>query len=95
MSSVRGSGFVDYRVLAFATDTDHGLELAVVDDGLLGQVLPPAAGEVTLACVSGLSATTTSDQLGCFSLPRPEGPFLLSFRSADGDLAFTTTWTRL
>jgi hypothetical protein len=95
VSSVRGDGDVEQRMLSFATGTDHGLELALVGDGLLGQVLPPVAGEVTLTCGTGLSAVTTSDEVGCFDLPRPEGPFLLTFRSADGVVSFVTTWTRL
>lgn len=95
LASVRGNAFVDQRVLAFSTDADQGVELAVVDDGMLGQVLPPGAGEVTLTCETGPTTTATSDRLGCFSLPRPTGPFLIRFRSAAGDVAFTTTWTRL
>lgn len=71
------------------------IELEVTDDALLGQLVPPQAGEVELRSSDGRTATVPVDEVGWFSFrPTPAGTFRLSCRPADGRNV-TTDWIAL
>ena len=61
---------------------------------VMGHLVPPQLGRVTLAGTREVLAEADADALGCFRLPRPErGPVRLVCRT-DG-AAVTTGWLRL
>ena len=69
------------------------VELEVGAD-VMGQLVPPGPGRVTLAGPLAVLAEADADALGCFRLPRPEsGPVRLVCRTDDA--AVTTGWLRL
>jgi hypothetical protein len=87
---VRGSGPGAPRTLAF-----HGERLSVeveIDEaGIVGQLVPPQPGQVTLVTASGPQATTQADEVGCFAFPMPaSGPLRLDCRL--GSDQFITEW---
>ena len=91
-AAVRGAPTAGPRLLVF----DGGgltLEVEVGDDALVGQLLPPAAGEVAVVAADGSETTVSSDEVGCFTLPLPSGPARLRARTADGTLL--TDWLSL
>lgn len=69
------------------------LEVEVGEDALIGQLLPPAAGEVALVAADGAETTVSSDDVGCFTLPLPSGPVRLRARTSEGTLL--TDWLSL
>jgi hypothetical protein len=72
------------RALTF-TSAHLTLELEVTGNSLLGQALPPRAGELEIQTKAGVVSTTEVDEIGCFSLdPIPDCPFRLRCRTADG-----------
>ena len=72
------------RALTF-TSAHLTLELEVTGNSLLGQVLPPRAGELEIQTRAGGVSTTEVDEIGCFSVdPIPDCPFRLRCRTADG-----------
>jgi hypothetical protein len=77
--------------------TFRGAALSVeieVGGDVMGQLVPPQPGRVTLAGTQQVFAETEADELGCFRLPRPErGPVRLVCRTDDA--AVTTGWIRL
>jgi hypothetical protein len=80
------------RTLEFETET-LSVELAVGDDGLVGQLIPAAAGTVTMITLESETGTPT-DALGCFTLPLPPaGP--VRFRCHAGSAELLTDWVRL
>ena len=90
-AQVRGAGPGSPRTFAF-----HGERLSVeveVDDaGMVGQLIPPGSGQITLVTPGGTQAATQADEVGCFSLPvPPSGPARLDCRRG-GD-HFVTEWT--
>ena len=91
-AAVRGTEAAVPRLLIF----DGGglsLEVEVGDDALIGQLLPPAAGEVALVTADGSETTVSSDEVGCFTLPLPSGTARLRARTAEGSLL--TDWLRV
>jgi hypothetical protein len=91
-SLVRGTAATE-RVLVFQGD---GLSVEVErdGDGLVGQLVPPTAGEVTVLAPGGERARTTADDLGCFWVAvESRGPVRLRCRTADHDLL--TEWVRV
>ena len=69
------------------------VELEVGAD-VLGRLVPPGPGRVTLAGARAVLAEADADALGCFRLPRPErGPVRLECRTDDA--AVTTGWLGL
>ena len=89
-------------VRAAATDgprelTFRGAALSVeleVGADVLGRLVPPGPGRVTLAGARAVLAEADADALGCFRLPRPErGPVRLVCRTDDA--AVTTGWLGL
>ena len=60
------------RTLVF-TAGDFTVEIEHTEDVLAGQLLPPAAGEVTLLGPAGELDRAEVDELGSFTLARPPG----------------------
>lgn len=89
---VRGALATAPRTMSF-----QGSELSVeieVESDLMGQLIPPQPGHVTLVTGQGFRADTDADDLGCFRLPLPgRGPVRLTCRTAGGTSA--TEWTTL
>ena len=72
------------RSLTF-TSAHLSLELEVTGNSLLGQLLPPRAGQLEIQTRAGTTSTTDVDEIGCFSVePIPDTPFRLRCRAADG-----------
>jgi hypothetical protein len=72
------------RALTF-TSAHVSLEVEVTGSSLLGQLLPPRAGELEIHTKTGGISTTEVDEIGCFSVdPIPDSPFRLRCRAADG-----------
>lgn len=71
------------------------IELEVAPDALLGQLVPPQAGEVDLHRSGGATSTTAVDDVGWFAIrPLPSGLVRLRVRAADGEVV-VTEWVRL
>jgi hypothetical protein len=84
---VRGTG---PRLLTF-----HGERLSVTvevdESGIIGQLTPSGAGQVTLMTTDGPQAVTDADEVGYFSLPPPaSAPIRLD--CTVGDDRFVTEW---
>lgn len=70
------------------------IELEIAEEALLGQVVPPGAGEIDLYDTGGLILTSPVDDVGAFTIrPVPAGPFRLHYRSATTSVL--TTWITL
>jgi hypothetical protein len=87
---VRASGPGGPRTFAF-----HGerlsVEIEIDEAGIVGQLTPPRAGQVTVVTADGPRATTQADDIGCFTLPPPPaGSMRLDCRL--GDDHFITEW---
>jgi hypothetical protein len=68
------------------------VEIEIDETGIVGQLIPPQPGRVTLVTAEGPQETTQTDEVGCFSLPRPApGPLRLDCQLAD--FRFVTEWT--
>lgn len=71
-----------------------GAELEIDEDGLIGQLIPPGSGQVTLVTADGPQETTLTDEVGGFTLPRPPpGPMRLECTL--GADHFITEWMTL
>ncbi len=80
------------RQLTFAAD-DLEIEVTVLSDRIVGQLVPPQPGEITLRDRSGESSAQT-DGLGRFTIERiPRGPVRLTCGLADRTVQ--TEWTIL
>lgn len=90
---VRGDDSTATRLLVFEGPGESSVEFEVGDRGLVGQLLPPAPGTVRLLNADGSVVESSTDEVGCFELPLPPGPFRLICRSAESE--FTTEWVRL
>ncbi|HYP45417.1 MAG TPA: hypothetical protein VEQ66_09510 [Propionibacteriaceae bacterium] len=90
---VRGDDSTAARLLVFEGAGESSVEFEVGDRGLVGQLLPPAQGVVQMVNADGTEVNTDSDEVGCFELPLPPGPFRLLCRTAESE--FTTEWVRL
>lgn len=83
----------DARVLVF-TSTPLSMELEVSHDQVVGQVLPPAPGEILIETSNGAEYRVVADESGFFELPAlPEGPVRLRCDTATGRVV--TDWVRL
>jgi len=72
------------RSLTF-TSARLTVELEVVEDSVLGQIVPPRAGTLEIHTKTGEVTTTEVDEVGCFAVePIPATPFRLRARTADG-----------
>ena len=90
-AQVRGAGPGSPRTFAF-----HGerlsVELEIDDAGIVGQLTPAEAGQVTLMTPDGPQATAQTDEVGCFTLPPPPpGPIRLDCRVGTDHVI--TEWT--
>jgi hypothetical protein len=83
-AAVTRSETASIRALTFTSD-HLTLELEVTRNSLLGQLLPPRAGELEIQTRAGEISTTQVDEIGCFSVdPIPPSPFRLRCRAAVG-----------
>jgi hypothetical protein len=81
------------RTLLFEA-TDVSVELEETEGALVGQLVPPTHGEVTVLGPDGELARTSVDELGCFSVePSPRGLIRLRCRTPSDVLI--TPWVRL
>jgi hypothetical protein len=60
----------DDRVLVFHA-APLAVEVEVQADRIVGQIVPPSEGEITLETVDGTRVQVDADDLGFFILPRP------------------------
>lgn len=87
---VRGTGPGAPRTFSFH-GARLGVEVEIDETGILGQLIPPQPGQVTLVTSAGPQATTQADEVGCFSFPLPApGPLRLDCRL--GADHFVTEW---
>jgi hypothetical protein len=78
-----GSESASIRALTF-TSAHLSLELEVASGSLLGQIIPPRAGEIEVQTGAG-TISTPVDEIGCFTVDSiPASPFRLRCRTADG-----------
>lgn len=71
-----------------------GVELEQTADGLVGQLVPPAPGTVTLLGPTGDLASIEADALGCFRIEgAPRGPVRL--RCVSGTDEILTDWVQV
>ena len=83
-AAVLRSETASIRALTF-TSAHLSLELEVTGNSLLGQLLPPRAGELEIQTRAGGVGTTEVDEIGCFLVdPIPDSPFRLRCQAADG-----------
>ncbi|HEY7594668.1 MAG TPA: hypothetical protein VH969_16070 [Actinophytocola sp.] len=93
MAGSRAEGAV-LRALTFVASR-LTIELEVTDTALVGQIVPPQPGELTLRRRDGSTRAVSVDAVGWFHLrPRPTGRFQLHLRTADG-MSVVTEWTEL
>jgi len=89
---VRG-GSAAPRTLVFESES-MSVELEQTEEGLVGQLVPPSHGEVTLQGPDGELGHATIDELGCFCFDRaPHGTVRLHCRTYSG--VVVTHWVRL
>lgn len=81
------------RVLVF-TSTPLTVELEVVHSEVVGQILPPSAGEVRIETSAGTTYDVVVDETGFFELPPlPAGSMRLRCDTATGRVV--TDWVQL
>jgi hypothetical protein len=91
--AVRGPVTPNHRTVVFAA-ADASIQLSHSGDGVVGQLIPPTGGSVSLVTAGGDVASAELDELGCFSLPRPPAePVRLRWRTEAG--SFVTEWVHL
>jgi hypothetical protein len=82
------------RALTFTSST-LTIEVEFTGDALLGQLVPPQAGEVEVITPAGRARLEVIDDIGCFTIrPVPAGSFRLDCRTASG-IAISTNWLNL
>lgn len=82
------------RTLTFVA-SQVTIEVEVTDTALVGQIVPPQPGELTLRGRDGSTRVVPVDAVGWFQLrPRPAGRFQLHLRAVSG-LSVLTEWTSL
>jgi hypothetical protein len=68
------------------------IEVAIIDDALLGQLIPPQSGTAEMQTQLGRISNTPINEVGCFVIePRPDSPFRLRVRT-DGQADVVTGW---
>jgi hypothetical protein len=93
MAGSRAEG-ATLRALTFVAGS-LTIELEVTDTALVGQLVPPQPGELTLRQRDGSTRAVPVDEVGWFHLrPRPTGRFQLHLRTAAGQ-SVVTEWTQL
>jgi hypothetical protein len=89
---VRGTSTAP-RVLEFHT-AQLSVELEQTETGLVGQLVPPTPGLVTLVGRGGELSRADADELGCFTLEHMSGD-LIRVRCDTPAGALVTEWFRL
>ncbi len=69
------------------------MELEETETGLVGQLVPPTPGEITLLGPDGELGRASADELGCFTLDHRSGD-LVRVRCEMPDGALITEWFR-
>ncbi|MGE5287425.1 MAG: hypothetical protein ACM3ML_09535 [Micromonosporaceae bacterium] len=81
------------RTLVFAA-APMSVELEVSADGVVGQIIPPGAGEIRIESADGDLLEATANELGYFLIPvRPAGQVRLTCETPRSRLV--TEWVRL
>ena len=81
------------RALVF-TSAPLSMELEIMHDQVVGQILPPSAGEILIETSDGEEFHVSADESGFFELPPlPAGPVRLRCDTATGRVV--TDWVRL
>jgi hypothetical protein len=81
------------RALVF-TSAPLSMELEIMHDQVVGQILPPSAGEILIETSDGAEYRVNADESGFFELPSlPAGPIRLRCDTATGRVV--TDWVRL
>lgn len=81
------------RALVF-TSSPLSMELEVLPGQVVGQILPPSAGQITIEASDGVEYRVSADESGFFQLPAlPAGPVRLRCDTATGRVV--TDWVRL
>jgi hypothetical protein len=89
-TAVRTAGSPPPRTLTFCGDR-LSVEIEIDEKGIVGQLIPPQAAQITLVTAAGRQASAEVDEVGCFTLPVPgPGPLRLDCQ-LDGD-RFVTEW---
>lgn len=82
-----------WRSLVFEGQ-DLSVDVEFTPDALVGQLLPPVAGEVVVLTAAGEVGRTLVDESGSFTLPSPpSGPIKLRCETSAGVLV--TGWVRV
>lgn len=77
------------RAMTFVAST-LTIELEITGDALLGQIVPPRPGEVSVQTRHGTQAAVPVDEVGWFAVrPVPDRMFRLRLRTADGATVVT------
>jgi hypothetical protein len=83
-AAMRSSETASIRALTFTSD-HLSVELEVTAHSLLGQIIPPRAGELEIHTRAGEISSVEVDEIGRFAVdPIPESPFRLRCSTADG-----------
>ena len=70
------------------------LEIEMTGEGIVGQLLPPGGGRVTIMTADGPFDQTVAEEIGCFTLRAPPpGPVRLDCRTDEARLV--TEWVCL
>jgi hypothetical protein len=81
------------RVMVFSVEL-KSVEIEVLSDRVVGQFLPPSAGQVEVEGGEGVVATVPADDLGFFVVePVPTG--VVRFRCTTPTTRLVTDWVRL
>jgi len=91
-SLVRGGAPGGPRTLVFHGER-RSVEIEIHQAGIIGQLTPARAGQVTLLTAAGPQATTQANDIGCFALPLRSGPLRLGCRL--GSDRFVTEWVAI
>jgi hypothetical protein len=82
------------RSLTF-TSAALTIEVEVSSGALLGQIVPPQAGQIDACAASGDVVTAAIDEIGCFAIRQiPEVPFRLHCHTLGG-ASVITNWITL
>jgi hypothetical protein len=83
-AAMRSSETASIRALTFTSD-HLSVELEVTAHSLLGQIIPPHAGELEIHTRAGEISSVEVDEIGRFAVdPIPESPVRLRCSTADG-----------
>jgi hypothetical protein len=92
LSGARSQQQAPLRAMTFASSS-MTIEIEVGPAGLLGQIVPPHAGQIHVVPQEGESRPVEPDENGCFTVsPIPACPFRLQMT---GDTTVTTAWITL